>query len=284
MFSFLNQVNVTMKYPLPIVMMIFTIMMASSCHNNTGAVADMTRKSGMSDSANAGKSLFNNSCVRCHGVDASGLTGPSLKRAKLRHAPDLESFISVVMNGIPGTGMPGNWTLTESDCHALFAYIGFLRTQGAEPPKGDTAAGRIVYNNSICATCHVMNGQGNSIGPELTEIGGSRNAAYLRQAMTDPGATLPESVDPDNGYGFSLYLPVDIITAEGKKISGIRINEDTYTIQLKDPAGTYYSFQKDQLASLEKRYGQSLMPSFRSKLSVKDLDDLVAFLSKSGNK
>jgi hypothetical protein len=81
-----------------------------------------------------------------------------------------------------------------------------------------------------------------------------------------------------------MYLPVDVITTEGEKISGIRVNEDTYTIQVKDLAGTYHSFQKDRLASLEKRYGSSLMPSFGSKLSDKELDDLVAYLSKSGNK
>jgi len=45
-----------------------------------------------------------------------------------------------------------------------------------------------------------MNGQGNSVGPELTDISASRNLSYLRQAIIDPGATLPESTDIDNGY------------------------------------------------------------------------------------
>jgi len=77
---------------------------------------------------------------------------------------------------------------------------------------------------------------------------------------------------------------VKIITVDGTAITGLRINEDTYTIQLKDSANNYYSFNKDQLRSVEKLYGQSLMPSFKTKLADKEIENLVAFLYKSGNK
>jgi putative heme-binding domain-containing protein len=130
----------------------------------------------------------------------------------------------------------------------------------------------------------MMNGQGNGIGPDLSEIGFSRNPAYLRQSLTDPGAALPESTDPDNGYGFSLYLPVKIVAADGKEITGLRVNEDTYTIQIRDTGNHFYSFEKNQLKSLEKEYGQSLMPSFKKTLSDQEIDNLVAFLFKTGDK
>ncbi|QEC66615.1 c-type cytochrome [Panacibacter ginsenosidivorans] len=260
-----------------------TLVAFTACNNNDQQNEITSIAVNLPDSVAAGKKLFDAACVRCHGMDASGLTGPSLKRSKLKHAPDLASFISVVEFGIVGTGMPSNWAITDSDCHRLYAYINFLKNQGRETPKGDSVAGSKVYASAGCASCHIMNGEGNSIGPELSQIGASRNAAYLKQALIDPAAALPESTDIDNGYGFSLYLPIKIITNDGKKITGLRINEDTYTIQLKDAANNYYSFNKDEVQSVEKQYGQSLMPSFKDKLSDKEIENLVAFLYKSGN-
>lgn len=253
-----------------------------ACNNNNN-YSDKTTAANFRDSVAKGKKIFDAACVRCHGMDASGLTGPSLKRPKLKYAPNLPSFIKVVEFGIPGTGMPSNWAISDSDCQKLYAYISFLKNQGKETPKGDAASGSKVYASAGCASCHIMHGEGNSIGPELSEIGASRNAAYLKQAIIDPATALPESTDIDNGYGFSLYLPIKIIANDGKEITGLRINEDTYTIQLKDAANNYYSFNKDEVKSVEKQYGQSLMPSFKDKLSDKEIENLVAFLYKSGN-
>ncbi len=263
------------------ILICITILVAvASCFNNN---QKNEAAGNLSDSALAGKKLFEATCVRCHGMDGSGLTGPSLKRAKLVHAPDEVAFIGVVEGGIAGTGMPSNWAFTDDDCKQLYAYVSYLKNQGKETPAGDTAVGRLVYARSGCANCHMMNGEGNTIGPDLSEIGASRNAAYLRQSLIDPGAALPESTDLDNGYGFSLYLPVKITTADGKQITGLRINEDTYTIQLKDASNNYYSFNKDELKSIDKQYGQSLMPSFKTTLTDKEIENLVAYLYKSGN-
>ncbi len=256
---------------------------AVSC-GNTGQKDTVTASTGnLPDSIIVGKKLFEATCVRCHGMDGSGLTGPSLKRPRLAHAPDLAGFIQTVELGIAGTGMPSNWAYSDSDCYHLYAYLGYLRNKGKETPTGDTAMGRVVFNTSGCLNCHMMNGQGVGIGPDLSEIGASRSPSNLRQSIVDPAAELPGSTDLDNGYGFSLYLPLKITTRDGKEITGLRINEDTYTIQLKDAANNYYSFNKDELKSVEKQYGTSLMPSFKKILSDQQIENLVAFLYKSGN-
>ena len=260
----------------------FILFVLASCNNNRKEAALHSNKP-MPDSLLAGKKMFENNCVRCHGMDASGLTGPSLRRRRLLHAPDLASFTSVVENGIAGTGMPANWSFSDSECHQLYVYINSLKGQNREAVSGDSAAGKLVYLKTGCANCHMVNGNGNSIGPDLSEIGAIRNAAYLRQALIDPGAALPESTDPDNGYGFSLYLPVKVVTKEGKEITGLRINEDTYTIQLKDISNNYFSFYKDSLQTIDKEFGQSLMPSFKTALSNTEIDNLVSYLHNLGN-
>jgi putative heme-binding domain-containing protein len=258
------------------------IIIASSCNPSNHPEHKLTDDD-LSPTELAGKKMFEANCVRCHGMDGSGLTGPSLKRPRLKRAADAASFTTIVQNGIMGTGMPGNWSITDTEGHQLYAYINFIKNQDKESITGDPVAGKIVYDHSNCNTCHVMQGEGISIGPELTEIGSSRNATYLRQAITEPEATLPESTDFDNGYGFSLYLPVKIKTLDNTEITGLRINEDTYTIQVKDASNNYYSFFKDKIASIEKLYGHSIMPSYKSRLSATEIENLVAYLSKSGN-
>ena len=59
----------------------------------------------------------------------------------------------------------------------------------------------------------------------------------------------------------------------------MRINEDTFTIQLRDAANKLYSFRKSELEHVEKQLGKSLMPSFVNRLTGSELNDLVAYLS-----
>ncbi|MFI5155483.1 MAG: c-type cytochrome [Chitinophagales bacterium] len=262
---------------------ILIFLISTACHNDLKKNAISENQPILSDSISEGKKLFEATCVRCHGMDGSGLTGPSLRRPKLRHAPDLASFTTVVEQGIAGTGMPSNWAITDGDCRQLYAYINSMKEMNKVAPPGNSTAGALVYQHAACANCHMMNGNGKSVGPDLSEISFSRNAAYIRQAIIDPGAALPESTDLDNGYGFSLYLPVKILTWDDKTISGLRVNEDTYTIQFRDQDNNYYSFKKNELKSLEKEYGQSLMPSYANSLSSQEIENLIAFLSKPEN-
>ena len=58
---------------------------------------------------------------------------------------------------------------------------------------------------------------------------------------------------------------------------GVRVNEDTFSIQFRDGGGTLYSFFKEELAELATD-GKTAMPGFRERLEPTALDDLVAYL------
>ena len=72
---------------------------------------------------------------------------------------------------------------------------------------------------------------------------------------------------------------VEAVPASGEPVEGLRVNEDTFTIQLKDAAGQIYSLRKSELKELRKLRGQTPMPSYEPLLSSAEIDDLVAFLA-----
>ena len=224
-----------------------------------------------------GEQLFMTLCARCHGILGEGGEGPSLKRATLAHAPDDETLEAVIIGGIPGTGMPGSRQLRGADSADVAAYV---RSLGQLPPEqmpGDPVAGQLLYeNNGNCASCHILSGVGNGIGPELTGVGLRRNAEYLRRAVTNPDADQPKLVDRFRG-SLNAFLTVRVVSELGT-YEGMRVNEDAFTVQMRDLSGQLYSFDKADLISYEKVMGHSLMPGYNATLDAKQIDDVVSFL------
>jgi len=48
-----------------------------------------------------------------------------------------------------------------------------------------------------CETCHMINGKGGEVGPNLSKIGASRDRAYLRRALVKPNADIAKGFEPD---------------------------------------------------------------------------------------
>lgn len=226
-----------------------------------------------------GKQLFQAQCARCHGMLGLGGDGPSLARPVLRHAADDEALVEVIQKGIPRTGMPAVWALSDDEARQVAWYVRSLGRQPEVRVSGDADRGRRLFETTArCATCHIVNGGGTSGGPDLSDVGARRGADYLRQAIVDPAATLPEDLVPFYPAGYAQFLPVRVVTRSGHDISGVRVNEDAFTIQLRDLNGVVHSLKKHELASLEKQFGESTMPGYRDLLADGELDDLVAYL------
>jgi cytochrome c1 len=71
---------------------------------------------------------------------------------------------------------------------------------------------------------------------------------------------------------------VDLVAKDGKKTSGVRLNEDTWSIQVMDGADRLLSFWKQDLRSL-KVERRTPMPSYRGKLTSQEIDDIVTYLA-----
>ncbi len=60
-----------------------------------------------------------------------------------------------------------------------------------------------------CDACHMVNGEGGEVGPDLSKIGASRDRAYLRRAILEPNADIAEGFEPDmmpEDMGEQIYV------------------------------------------------------------------------------
>jgi mono/diheme cytochrome c family protein len=136
-----------------------------------------------------GRRIFEGQCAPCHGIHGEGGRGPTLHVSRLRHAPDDTALADLLQNGIPGTGMPG-FFLSEGETAQVSAYVRGLGTQPAAPVSGDAARGRTVYQTAGCPTCHIAEGAGRALGPDLSEAGARRTTqGRTGTAMGVPATT-----------------------------------------------------------------------------------------------
>jgi cytochrome c oxidase cbb3-type subunit III len=210
------------------------------------------------------KRVFDANCAGCHGPEGVGGKGPALAVPKLPRARTNEDLAAIIAGGIPGTVMPPSWHLGNEGVALCVAYVRKLG-ENATPPKvtGDIASGAALFKTKACGNCH-----NSGYGPDLSTIGARRTAASLRQSITDPSSEVSED-----------SLLVRVTTRQGNSVQGIRVNEDNFTIQIVELSGRFSSFRKDSLTKLDRRVGESPMPSYKTLFTDAELQDLVAYLA-----
>ena len=213
-----------------------------------------------------GKTLFESQCGSCHGPLGNGGKGANLAQPRLRRATNDQALLGIIRGGIPGTEMPGSF-LTSSQVASVAAYVKTLGLVEPEEIPGDRVRGAQVYASLDCQVCHSLGGRGGITAPVLDDVGARRSAPYIREALLAPEASVP-----------SGFLQLRVVTRDGRDLTGIRVNEDGFSVQLRDFAGALHSFWKDELEALEKQWQRSPMESYEARLTPTQLDDVVAYL------
>jgi putative heme-binding domain-containing protein len=240
-------------------LLIASTLTLSAQHNPHTTDSDITQ----------GKRIFQGHCAGCHGPGGEGGRGAILARPTLTNAIDDATLFQILKDGIRGTEMPPAPELTEHEKWQVAAFVKSLgRVDVSKTIPGDPAKGEQLFASSGCSKCHTVKMKGGRMGPDLTQIGARRNAAYLREALVAPEAALPEG-----------FMEVRVTTKAGEYFTGILLNEDTYSVRIRDLGDRLHSFWKNELSEFRKEPGKSPMPSYRNKLSPADLDDLVNYLS-----
>ncbi len=213
-----------------------------------------------------GAILYQDHCLSCHGVDGGGGKGPDLRRPKYHRAGDDEALLELIRVGILEAGMPRGWMMNTLERRQVGGYLRSIGRKAAVKLPGDAERGRAVYESHGCSSCHIIRGEGGSLGPELSEVGLRRGAAHLRESILTPGADRPEK---------SAFI--EAVSEQGAEIRGLLVNEDVFSIQIRDASNRFHSLDKRWLRGVRRPEDQSLMPAYD--MEATSLDDLVAYLA-----
>jgi cytochrome c oxidase cbb3-type subunit III len=234
----------------------------------------------------AGESQFRANCAFCHGLGArGGGRGPDLTRAQKRHGKTDGDLFLTINDGIPGTAMPQNGTtsqgvgMTAEEIWQVIAYIRSVEKKSDTTSPGNAAHGDKLFHGAAgCFTCHMVNGKGGRLGPELTNVATARSTESLVESVRYPSRRLATGLIENTKEFPQEYETVSVATADGQTFRGVTLNEDNFSVQMMDTQQQIHLFEKDKLKSFTKTR-ESLMPAYNEEiLSQQDLRDVLAYL------
>ncbi|MEJ7607100.1 MAG: c-type cytochrome [Bryobacteraceae bacterium] len=214
--------------------------------------------------------VFEVRCAGCHGTDgAGGEHGPPIVGERKRDGgARTQDLREIIRRGIPDGGMPAFPSLSESELSSIVSRVQQLRAPAHDnPSRGDVAAGaKFFVGEGNCAKCHIVNGRGGVIGPDLSRIGQERTIAQIEEALRSPGVKIRP------GY--------QLITAQlknGAVVRGLAKNESLFDLQLQSLEGNLRGYSRQEIKSIRREAG-SLMPAVAG--SPEDVQNLLAYLSR----
>jgi len=255
-------------------------------------VDDRNPLAGDPKAAEAGEYEFRINCALCHGLGArGGGRGPDLTRAGKKHTHNDAEMFQVISNGIPGTAMPANGTngqgvgMTDREIWQIITYIRSQEVKAPAKPLGSAAHGKeLFYGDANCSLCHMVEGKGGRLGPDLSGVGGSRTHEAIIDSVRNPSRRLAWGLTEATKEFPQEYESVTVVTADGKQVKGVTLNEDSFSVQIMDSGEQIHLLDKATLKSFEKSR-ESAMPKYDAEiLSDKDLEDVVAYLLSVGAK
>jgi putative heme-binding domain-containing protein len=220
----------------------------------------------------AGKQTFESICASCHGLNGrGGERAPDIatRRSIVRMADS--QLLKVLHDGKPQTGMPAFAALGDAKLSELLNYVRTLQGKRTVAIVNSASAGygkEIYTSKAGCPACHMVNGTGGFLGPDLSDYGANHSADDIRKSiLSAEGRPAPHKA------------LARITTKEGQKVSGLVRNEDNFSLQLQSLDGAFHLLQKKDVAEFTWAPSPVMPDDYDMKLNKEELDQLVAYLS-----
>ncbi|MFV1975574.1 MAG: c-type cytochrome [Candidatus Scalindua sp.] len=169
----------------------------------------------------------------------------------------------------------------ESDIEAVSKFkekipevSGEAVVQWVPPIDVDIKEGELVFFDEsrgvTCSKCHVLNGKGSKVGPDLTGIGAVQTPQYLIESVLKPSEIIVKGFE-------TMYL----MTTDGMAYNGLLVSQDEDEVVLmvdEDGVMEEYVFYPEEIAQMQKQ-DVSIMPgNFRDMLTTKEFYGVIMFL------
>lgn len=134
--------------------------------------------------------------------------------------------------------------------------------------RGDLARGMEVFHNAgTCIKCHIVNGSGTEIGPDLSEVGDKLSVEAFYESILNPSAGI--------SHNYEMYK---VLCADGRTLYGLLISNTDREVVLRDKEGVLITIPADEVDELAQQK-KSLMPDdLQKQLTEQQLVDVVEYL------
>ena len=182
-------------------------------------------------------------------------------------APELKEAAGFVLN-------TATWKEVKQEAVKLFPPPPAKDNQSLPPlgelvtRKGNSKNGAQVFTTTgTCATCHVVQGAGKEVGPDLSEIGKKLSREALYESILFPSAGI--------SHNYEMWV---LEAKNGTVANGVLISQTPTEVVLKGSDAITRTFKRSEIESLVKS-NVSLMPADLNKtMTVQELTDVVEYL------
>jgi putative heme-binding domain-containing protein len=134
--------------------------------------------------------------------------------------------------------------------------------------RGKAENGKVLFAGAgTCAKCHVVNGEGKGVGPNLSGVGAKLSRESLYESILAPSAAISHS-----------YETWTAILTDGRSITGMLVSQSPDQVVIKGADAIDVTIPAREVEELVKQ-PVSLMPAdLAATLSADELVDLVTWM------
>lgn len=134
---------------------------------------------------------------------------------------------------------------------------------------GDIAKGRVIFKKN-CGNCHMHQGEGNKVGPDLTGM-----------AVHPKAELLTHIVDPSRSVEGN-YRSYSLLTVDGIVITGMLASETQTSIEMFDAQGKKHAVLREDIEQLIASTKSVMPEGFEKNIDEQGFTDLLEFLTAKG--
>lgn len=151
------------------------------------------------------------SCISCHSIDRYGGTLSTVSLTMEGSKVSFEWLRDYLLKPyavrpLLTERMP-RFRMTEREASLMADYIKTVYVSDEIPrffeydlKSADAAAGRHLFQDQQCGSCHIIDGAGGYVGPDLDNTGYRLEAGWVFRWLMDPLKYRPKTIHPDYGF------------------------------------------------------------------------------------
>ncbi len=146
-------------------------------------------------------------------------------------------------------------------------WISTTVNEKSEKIEGDIAKGKILFTQRLCLSCHSVDGNTDSFGPDLNGI----------HRLFDSRELLEEIQKPDRSIqvGFEKHI---LVKEDNSSLIGRLIYSDSSSVTLLLADNQKTSIARNNIKSLKREPGSMMPAGLLNGLSQSEINNLLAYL------